>query len=77
MAQLICKNGFIKLEAHRVCYNHITIITKAESADTALLKAVMLLLQTYLFHGAFCCALFMSAKGKKEGVTEEEREKKE
>ena len=78
-AGLICKNGFIKSEAHQVSYNHITTITKARISRHSTFKRhhVMYHHKHTSSTGHFCCVLFMNAKGKKEGVTEEEREKKE
>lgn len=78
MVCLICKNSFVKSEDHWVYYNHIITITKARISRHSTCKRhhIIYCHEHTSSTGHFCCALFMSAKGKKEGVIEEEREKR-
>lgn len=76
MVCLICKNSFISQKIIERPTTTSSPSLKPESADTALVKDIIYCHEHTSSTGHFCCALFMSAKGKKEGVIEEEREKR-
>lgn len=60
------------------CYDHVTTVATARiSRHNTIKKIPCHCHKRTSSTGHFGCALFMSAKGEKEGVTEEEREKKE
>lgn len=66
---------FYCIRITHICCSHMPTIT-IKAGISRCSTSPSLPAWTYLFRGALCCTLVMSAKGEKEGVTEEEREGK-